>query len=157
MCIKGAKWPGWDFLCHKEELGENFEGNLYLCLTPAPSKSSWVLIFGHKMWLSAGDAGGDEEKWVELLSSLISCLCFSSVMLFHLLHSDSRCYMEDNLCLTSIFLSRDLFEDLQNQIFLKNIQTNLGVVLTTNRLWAISGYCLLDRTINSVHDEKHTN
>lgn len=98
-----------------------------------------------------------DRNELRYFSSLISCQCFTSVMLFHPLHSDSRYYMEENLRLTSIFLSRDLFENLQNQTFLKNIIANLDVDLNTKRLWAISGHCLLDRTIKCVTGEKHAN
>lgn len=50
------------FMSQGKNLEKKFEGNLYLCLTSASSKSFPVLIFGHKIWLHEGDAGGDGQK-----------------------------------------------------------------------------------------------
>lgn len=54
--------------------------------------------------------------------------------------------MEDNLshlCLRSIFLSRGLLENLQNQTFLENIRDYLDVVPNTNAKSVCSGRFLI--------------
>lgn len=168
MWMKGVEWPGWDlFLCHRGKTWRKNLKEICICAWPLlPQRASECWYLAIKYGSMKGMQVEMDRNELRYFSSLISCLCFTSVMLFHSLHSDSRYYMEENLCLTSIFLSRGLFENLQNQTFLKNIRANLDVDLNTKRLWAISGHCLLDsldsldclnRTIKCVTGEKHAN
>lgn len=155
--MKGAEWPGvpaWDIFY---VTGKNLEKNLKeicICAWPQlPQRASECWHFAIKCSLMKGMQVEVNRNELGHFSSLISCLCLTSVMSFHLLHSDSRYYMEDDLAWHPYFS----LKTWKIKSPLKNIRANLGVVLNTKRLWAISGYCLLERTIKCVTGEKHAN